>query len=324
VGLVSTFLPFKKRKADTLLLLCSSFEQRCLGFASHLMSRAAGYRAETVLVLTYDDREDSSVRARVGRFLPDLRKLAASLSVSGRPETQNIAPFGLIEGAEFFERLFATLPQEASVVVDISTMTRLHLLYMLEAAAQSARIASLRLAYTRARYGRYDTLSWGGEEPVILPGFGRPRRGEKERSRLLLFCGLEPDRCYSIWRRFGQEMCSKVLIDSGEEDLDRCSERAERLNSYSSESEVVRLPAFQPDAVASYIESEYRNASDANIYLYLAPMTTKWEVIAVWEFFRRAKATPGAAVVYSAPGRLNASGHTRDEPGECLVATVYG
>jgi len=321
IMLAATLFPESGRDADSLLIVSSSFERRCLGFCSHLRKNAPHYRADQVLLLSYDDRGDATVRARVARFAPQLRTLVQTIATGNKIEQHTMDPYAILDAREYFGGVFASLPVNSSVVVDVSTISKLHLLYILDAAANSARIGRLKLAYTRARYGRYDTLSWGAEEPLVLPGFGRPRAPHQDE-HLLLFCGLEPDRCYSIWRRFGQNACTRIFIDSGKDDLDRCAERAKRLNAYDPRTTTDELPAFDPDGALRLIESKYLEATSRGEYLYVAPMTTKWEVLAVWQFMRSKKLDANAGIVYAVPGRLNAAGHTWDDLGECLVADV--
>lgn len=320
---ITAFFPEGKRAADNLLITSSSFEKRCLGFVSYLRKNAPEYRADAVLLIRYSERGDAAIAARARRWSGELVSLLQSVSNDGHVEHQFLDPYALIEAWQFFSAVFREIPNGSSVVVDISTMTKLHVMYLLEAARKSPRVDSLRLVYTRAQYGRYDTLSWGAEDPVVVPAFGRPRRTDRQSERLILFCGLEPDRCYSIWRRFGQSNTIKVFIDSGDQDIDRCADRAMRLNYYGAKATVVTQPAFRPDLITQFLHAQYKAALSAGDYLYIAPMTTKWEIIAVCDFFAEIGIDEAdAAILYSAPGRLNASGHTRDELGECLFAPL--
>jgi hypothetical protein len=320
---ITGFFPVVSNKADSLLIASSSFERRCLGFAAHLGQHAGDYRANIVLMIKYSDRGDTAIRSRASRYAPQLRTLLERVAVGKRVEDQDLEPYGLIDGFQFFTGLFERVPVGSSVVVDISTLTKLHLLYLIEAAARSGRVQSLRIAYCRARYGRYDTLSWGAEEPVVLPGFGAPRRTYEQREHLVIFCGLEPDRCYSIWRQFGQGRCTKIFIGTGDEDLDKCAERAQKLNSFVPQSDTITLPPFQTQQTLRELQRLYAESIQRNEYLYIAPMTTKWEIAAVWEFFNAVGRSANAGVVYAAPGRLNASGHTRDDLGECFEASLW-
>jgi hypothetical protein len=308
--------------ADSLLIVCSSFERRCLGFLRFLEVSARDYRAENVVCVQYGDLGDRQVRERIARFLPEVLSMARRVA-GGRPVfEERLGAFDTVEPLGVFRALFASLASGATVTIDISTFPRLHLLYLLEAAMECGRVASLRVVYTRARYGRYDTLSWGSEEPIIVPRLGAAKRDEQARDRLLLFCGLEPDRNYSIWKRFGQNACTAVFVDSGAEDIDRCIDRAMRFNGFvAAQARTIR--AFQPEAATDLIEEEYRSATKDGEYLYIAPMTTKWEVLASWAFFRRCGWDVQAGVVYSRPGRLNATGHTLDGLGECLIGQVW-
>lgn len=320
VAPASTFLPAAEAGADTLYLASSSFERRCLQFASLLTRSAPNYRADGVELLRYSDRGDVAVRARVQRYYPKLRRLLERI---GPVNEQSVEPYAILEAGELFDEMFCALPRGSSVVMDVSTLTKLHVFYAIDSAFRSTRVSTMRVVYSRASYGRYDTLSWGAEEPIILPKFGVARRQPLSKERLLIFCGLEPDRNYSIWRRFGQHGCTMVFVDGGDNDFDRCADRAETLNNFDSKALRMRIPAFSPDIALKIMEDEYERCRADDEYLYIAPMTTKWEILATWEFFRGTSDPRCAAIVYSSPGRLNSRGHTRDEEGECLQAVLW-
>lgn len=316
-------LPAYGRSADSLLVLVTSFERRCLGFAERALAQTPSYRVDRTLVLSYSDRGDRSVKDRVKRFASTLTSYADRLTVGGRVDRRNLEPFEISDAFENFLDCFHSIDNDSSVVVDVSTMTKLHVFYLLEAARASKRVALLRLVYTRARYGRYDTLSWGAEEPVILPMFGAPRLTPHNREHLVLVCGLEPDRAYSIWRRFGQSRCTQVFVDSGDADLDRCASRAVHMNSFDPTAEKVFVNAFAPYEFTDRLGQIYQDSKSRGEYLYVASLATKWEIVATWLFFRSSSVEPDAGLLYSAPGRLNVAGHTLEELGECICADVW-
>ena len=308
---------------DTLLITSSSFERRCLGFCSYLQEEAPKYRSETVLLLGYDDRGDSTIRRRVARHADELRALAKRIAIGGGVTSQTLDPYNIRETYSFFAEMFGCLPKASSVVVDISTLTKISLLYLLKAAKESGRVGKLRLVYTRANYGRRDMLSWGAEEPIILPGFGRPRHPNQKDIRLVLFCGLEPDRSYSIWRRFGQGSCATIYVGGDATDVDQCAKRAERAHNFIERAEVVRIGAFDPDGVVRLLADEVERSGNRGGHVFVAPMTTKWEIVGVWRYFDGVGDSVSACVLYAAPGRLNASGRTLDEFGDCVMCSLW-
>lgn len=316
-------LPLDESLPDALFIACNSFERRCLAIATDLARSGRPYRARDVVIIVYGDRGDSKLRQKADAHLGELLQFTRGLAEGHAPERVDLEPYDLIGARTAFDSMFRSLGPNAHVLCDISTFTKPHLLFLLESAERSGRVASLRLAYTRARYGRYDALSWGAEEPTVLPVFGNPRSLDDAGSRLILFCGLEPERCYSVWRRFGQESMTQWFIDSGAEDLDRCAERAIRYNaSYAKDAHPRVLNAFDIDAVVQALEDEYAACRVSRRHLFIAPMTTKWEAIATWEFFRRKGMDADSSIVYASPGRFNVSGRTRETWGDILVADV--
>jgi len=259
------------------------------------------------------------VRHRAGVNLA--RLLKQSKRITDTVEVLDLEPYEMLSTLLTLETLSASLSKEAAVLVDISTLTKPHVVYVLEAMLKGKRATQLRVAYTRARYGRYDALSWGAEEPIVLPRFGKPRAFSDMGSRLAVFCGLEPERCYSVWRRFGQDESQRYFIDSGEEDVDRCADRAIKFNSYGQEQPKV-LRAFAPDEVVAELMTSYRECRLLGKHFYVSPLTTKWEALAVWEFFRLAGQDAEASIVYAAPGRYNTASYTLEHWGATLVADI--
>lgn len=307
--------------SDALFICASSFERRCVGVIERLRGQVPSYGAERVLLLRYSDRGDSRIKARVRDYEPFLREGLSRIGKGGLVEEEALEPFETMVPYGVFYNTFSVLSAGSAVVIDVSTIPKMHVLLLLHAAKRCGKISSLRLLYTRARYGRFDTLSWGAEEPMVLPYFGQPRLAATESS-LVLFCGLEPERSYSVWRRFGKAKSFFVYIDSGAGDLDRCAERAKRLHAFDPRGEEVILPAFDPSRVSAWLDDLHKESIAEDRYLYVAPLASKWEVAAVWRFFETR--TVAGSIVYASPGRLNASGHTLDDLGEVLLSEVWG
>lgn len=83
------------------------------------------------------------------------------------------------------------------------------------------------------------------------------------------------------------------------------------------------LPPFQTQRTLGELRRVYQESQKSGEYLYVGAMTTKWEIAAVWEFFETFGKEANAGIVYASPGRLNASGHTREELEECFEATIW-
>ena len=316
------FLSGVEGKPDDLVILANSFEKRCIAFASKLERQPQRYKAQSVTLLTYSDRGDRLVRQKCNANFRSIERVGKDLSLTGNVYQLYLEPYEVLPAIRNFRNLFSSIANQSSVVVDISTIPKIHLIYLIDEAFNSNRVSILRLVYTRARYGKYDALSWGAEEPVILPKFGKPRFSEPGKSCLVLFCGLEPERSYSIWRRFGQDRCIRFFIDSGEDDFDRPTSRAIRFSNFDEREPPIILPAFRPEEVLLKIWSVYQECKQNGEHLFIAPLTTKWEACAVWEFFHELGNDADASIVYCAPGRFNASGYTVDEFGDLLLTVL--
>lgn len=318
---INIFLPLGRSKQDDLLIIANSFEERCSAFVEKLVEQDNNYRPNSTIIFFYSDRNDNSVKQRATKNLDKIKHFATILSGNN----VNIIyshPYDIFNIIDSFKNIFSTLPYDSSIVIDISTIPKINLFYLLNEAVLSTRISNVRLVYTRPRYGKYDALSWGAEEPFILPYFGKPKLYKELKSCLLLFCGLEPDRSYSIWKRFGKDRCIKVFIDTGDNYSDRITNRAIRLHNFEQREEYRVVPAFQPDIVKSFLNDIYKEVKSQGFYLYIAPLTTKWEAIAVWDFFKDNKNNIMANIVYCSPGRFNTTGYSIDYWKDILYSKI--
>jgi len=82
------------------------------------------------------------------------------------------------------------------------------------------------------------------------------------------------------------------------------------------------LPAFSPEQVCTDLKRVYAEVKAKKKHLFVSPLTTKWEAVAVWDFFHRAGKSVDASNVYAAPGRFNVLGYTREVRGETLIADL--
>ncbi len=319
---IDIFLSSYEEKNDDLLILVNSFEKRCYAFANRLVQQTQKYKAISVAIIMYSDRGDRLVKQKCNVNQKVLEHCAKNISINGNIYSIYLEPYEIFSTIRVFRDLFSSIPKDSSVVVDISTMPKMHLIYFIDEAYNSNRVTTLRLVYTRARYGKYDALSWGAEDPLILPKFGNPNFSEPGKSCLLLFCGLEPERSYSIWRRFGQDRCIMCFIDSGEDDFDRPTLRAIRYNNFDERERPIIISAFQPEKVYSKILSIYNECKQNKDHLFIAPLTTKWEAYAIWKFFKDLGTEINASIVYCPPGRFNSSGYTVDEFGDILFSQI--
>lgn len=319
---VDVFLSSRTDELDDLLVVVNSFERRCFAFLQKISQQHIPYKAKAVACVIYSDRGDLPIRQRAESNLKTLIRLAESASLYKKIYPIHLEPYDVLLPIRSFKNLFSSIPNKSSVVVDISTLPKIHLIYLIDEAVRSKRLSRLRLVYTRARYGKYDALSWGAEEPIILPSFGKPRFSETGKTRLLLFCGLEPERSYCVWRRFGQDRCIRLFIDAGEEDFDRPTSRAIRYNNFDERESPIILPAFRPAEVLAKIKDIYEDCVSTGDHLFIAPFATKWEAYAVWKFFSQSEQQLDASIVYCAPGRLNATGYTVDEWGDLVYSEV--
>ena len=315
---------FSDLRGDDLLVVSESFEARCVGLSDRLMSAGAGYVASRLAVIRYGDKGNRRVRERVRRHAAALRHATQALCPEDARTDYELDGHAVLTANKVFSDLLKSVADGGSVTVDISTLTKLHVLYLTRAALREVpRLKRVIFAYTRARYNSRDSLTEGAAEPIVAPLFGSPRLGDG-RSFLVLFAGLEPQRSFSVWRYYGQEGGLCVFVDSGPTDIDRCASRAKRMHRFLASEAAwadTTIPAFSPTSVVELLSATLAQCDAMGQHMFVAPLTTKWESAGVAEFFVRHPEAEGS-VVYAAPGVYDVDAHHAQFRGDVMVSLV--
>lgn len=293
------------------LVVSASFEPRCAGATTLLRRPMSDYEPSYVALIEYGFEGDRSVErsSRLnGQVL--LRELE-SLGGVGSLARLRLEPHETANASASFAAWMNLLPPGTCLTVDITTLTKLHVMLLLEEASRHEHVNQVVLLYTRGSYGRYDPLSWGAKEAYVVPGFGRAKDPDGTAA-LLLFCGLEPNRSYSIVKEFSAVRRGElVFVSPGSESLDDVVQRSRKWHRFAftrGYSERT-IPALSPSAGLELLRAASSELAP-NEHLLIAPLTTKWEAVATWLFFTEHPAS-NASVVYAAPGRYNVDAYTK-------------
>jgi hypothetical protein len=97
------------------------------------------------------------------------------------------------------------------ITVDITTLTKRHLLVILKTLREALPCSTVRLLYTPGIYGRRVSLSWGVKSIGIVPFFGGMGGGERGPRVLVLFLGYEGERAWAVWKHVEPDRTIAVI-----------------------------------------------------------------------------------------------------------------
>jgi hypothetical protein len=318
-----SYLVTGRASRPEILITSSSFETRCLGVISMLSSELSRYSADHAVIVNYTDEGDADVGRRAEELGDALRYRVAAVTHGHEVEEITLEPHAMLPAASRFTELLDAAPVGSTITIDITTLTKPHVMFLAAAAYRHEHVAQMRLLYTRAaRYGRGEALSWGAQEPLVLPLFGQPMIPGRSSS-LLLFCGLEPNRSYAVWKQYSSAKAGWLAFVSPSGDSDGVLSRAQSWHEFVRRGgwrEIV-LPAFSPHLTREFVQSVVLECEQRHEHLFICPLTTKWEALAVAMCFGE-NPDMDASVVYAAPGRYNARAYSGRGWGAVLESSL--
>lgn len=300
----------------------TSFEYRCLGATQRLCAPLSSFSPAHVALIDYDSEGDDAVLARSRALKRQLTPLLKKLSGHGNVDTIEMAPHDLLDSTLLFEQWIEALPCETHLTLDITTLTKPHVMQFLNSAIFSRTIARISLLYTKGFYAKPETISWGALEPTILPRFGSAKRPD-DPSSLIVFCGMEPNRSYAVIKQYSSAIRGCVIfVDPGSEypgnfvgRVRKWHEFAER-RGFSEEIVKAYMPLQTSHKLSSIIDSFPRSE-----HVLISPLSTKWEAVATWMYFIN-NPEAYASVVYSSPGRYNADAYSQKQLGRVIRSDI--
>jgi len=282
-----------------LLLTCSSHEIRCFG----LLDQRGDWRPSQILLFHYDDpnplreRNHGELRRRYDALAPTEEIIFT--------ETDPVAAFR--RNADALRALlneFADLP----IVLDVSVMTKRHLLMMMRWLDDCGCWTRLYIVYsTPLEYSvaPHLPLSFGTARVEEVPGFS----ATPDTSRplhLVIFLGKEGDRAMATYDIIQPMRTTLVLPDPPYEETWRG--RTESINgdllSIVGESSVRVAPALDPLGTYDLLKDVLGSADVRGDYsTIISPLGTKPQTVGAYLYSREAIDPP--AIVYTGTLRHN-------------------
>lgn len=183
----------KKNEPDDIFICCANSEERCKGTVEKL---APKYRAKNVFLLKYENQKSKKTEQNIYEMKEKLEEIGEVLEihVDERRPLQIISEIVQSMGKHTLD------PLEQRITMDISAITKWHLLILLKALDIKNLIRNIRILYTEPEdyiTDLFQPLSFGIREIFPIPTY----YGNYDFSReplLVLLLGYEGDRALSL------------------------------------------------------------------------------------------------------------------------------
>lgn len=286
--------------AGGLLIACSSHEERCEAF----FRRKGDWQPDSVVVFRYDDpnprreaRHDTLVKAFSSQSCKPLSLPFAEGDAAGSLQSN-------------IQALDATLEQNGSrpIVIDISVLTKRHLLMLLRWLDDRGCWDRLWIAYSEPAYyvvSDHIPLSFGLARIHQIPGL--PATPDMSRPiRLVVFLGYEGDRALAVYEHVQPMETTLVVPDPPFREMWRGRTEAfnRDLMKLVGKDRVVKMSAIDPAGVAeglrSHLGGEAQRSPHCNV---VCPLGTKPQAVGIYMYARTCSDPP--AIIYASPLRHN-------------------
>ena len=291
--------------SNASLFSCSSHEERCLGIARN----RGGWKPEQVVLFHYDD--DNPRRERNHE---ELRR-----ALGDCPQIVEL-PICERDIADSFRQSRTSLSvamkeaEQRSVVVDVSVLTKRHLLLLLRWLDDHGFWDRLWIVYTEPEEYEIDghlPLSFGISRIEQIAGFS----ASPDASRPLhvaMFLGYEGDRAFATYELLQPRKTTLIIPDPPfrAEWRGRTEQQNHNLLSLVEGASVVKADSLDPDDSLTTLErtlglptvrSEFARA--------ICPLGTKPQIVGAYKYLRLATDPP--AVIYTGALRHNHSFYSR-------------
>lgn len=295
-------VPFSSDRVsnDSVLIACSSHEERCEGALRHI-----GEWCPRSVALFHYGEYNPERESRHDQMIA--RIMANDLSSHDLPYTKS-DPSGSLRGAiPILQGLFEQHPH-ASIVLDISVMTRQHFLMVCQWVVDAGYWDRLVVVYSEpSKYDvtNYMPLSFGLSSLQQVPGL--PPCADLSRPvHLVLFLGYETDRAMAMYDHIQPSRTTLIIphppYQSSWVGLTEHF-NADLISVVGSDC-VRRVESIDPDRVARQLEDIVGGANTrsqwANI---IVPLGTKPQALGA--FYYNRSWSDQAAIIYARPLRYN-------------------
>lgn len=285
---------------EAVLLMCSSHEDRCQG----LLSRLDGWRPLGAAIFHYDD---SNPKREQNHEKMEAKLRALGIEPVPMEFTERSAVRSLRANMNRLKQFIAPFPC-VPVVIDISVLTKRHLLMMLRWLDDAGYWERLCIAYTEPDdydVSKHIPLSFGLLSLQQIPGFS----ASPDLSRplhLVLFLGYEGDRALAVHEHVQPMQTTLVVPDPPYRPS--WIGRTERFNAdliaLVGETRIKKADSIDPAGAKRVLEEVFEDSTERGKHAKaVSPLGTKPQVVGIYEYLRTAE--DPASVFYASPLRHN-------------------
>ncbi|MBU7016107.1 MAG: hypothetical protein HXS44_01255 [Theionarchaea archaeon] len=196
----------KKNGPDDIFICCANSEERCKGTVERL---APKYKARSVFLLRYENQNSKKTEQHIHEMKEKLEEIGEVLEiyVDERRPLQIISEIVQSMGKHILD------PLEQRITIDISAITKWHLLILLKALNLKNLIRNIRILYTEPEdyiTDLFQPLSFGIREIFPIPTY----YGNYDFSReplLVLLLGYEGDRALALYEEVDPADCLLLI-----------------------------------------------------------------------------------------------------------------
>jgi hypothetical protein len=280
--------PVEDPYPDDLLIMCSSFEERC---ESSLRKLRADYRCRSALIFRYsgsDRKWDEVVQTRTKSLLSNLKLVCLQ-----NLELVTCVREDPLDGFVKFQDLLGgdQAVEGKRITIDVSAFTKEYIMLLfrlIDATKNRVRVLHTRVDY---RQGRYLPLSWGVKSIASVPFYNGTHLSGQE-TILIAYLGYEGHRSYAVWKSCEPSRTIAVIgyseIDPYQPGVPTRAEKSNRLLLDAGEPLVERkyVPIYDLNANIKLLKEIYEYGSLYSNNICLAPFGSKVQALAVSLFIQ--------------------------------------
>lgn len=298
---------------DSIFVSCSSHEDRCLGIACN----RGGWHPETTVLFHYDDDNPRRERNHV-----ELRKaLSSCRQIVEIPLSERDIADSLRQSRDSLA-VMTNGSEPRPVVVDVSVLTKRHLLLLLRWFDDHGLWNRLWIVYSEPHEYEIDghlPLSFGISRVEQIAGF--PASPDASRPlHVAMFLGYEGDRAFATYELLQPRKTTLIIPDPPfrAEWRGRTEQQNHILLALVEQASVVKADSLDPDSSFETLaqtlglpdlRSEFARA--------ICPLGTKPQIVGAYKYLRLAIDPP--AVIYTGALRHNHSFYSRGVGNSWLI-----
>jgi len=286
---------------SSVFFACSSHEERCLG----IVRRWGAWRPSTSAVFHYDD-PNAKREENHKELLTLIETAGTSIEI---PFTEKNAVQSFQRGRGQFSTLLETRGDNA-IVVDISVLTKRHLLMLLRWLDDHDYWDRLWVVYSEPDEYEIEShipLSFGVSTFEQVPGFSAAPDSSRPM-HLAMFLGYEGDRSFATFETLQPQRTTLIVPDPPfrREWLGRTEALNHNLLSVVGTRALRKADSLDPESACQVLHDVLGPPTErADVSRVLSPLGTKPQILGAYSYIRQATDPP--AVIYTGALRHNHS-----------------